>query len=88
MGHPNPQDNLEQQYRGKFCCPFLLSFYKFINLRVLNWFQDQAQSACFSSDGEAIVVGMTTGKWIVLDATTREVLGLFQDGGDAIQVGN
>jgi len=29
---------------------------------------------------------MTSGKWIVLDATTREVLGLFQDGGDAIQV--
>ncbi len=48
-------------------------------------FQDQAQSACFSSDGEVIVVGMTSGKWIVLDATTREVLGLFQDGGDAIQ---
>ena len=49
-------------------------------------FQDQAQTACFSSDGEVIVIGMTSGKWMVLDASTREVFGIFQDGSDAIQV--
>jgi len=47
---------------------------------------DQAQSACFSSDGEVIVVGMTSGRWIVLDASTREVYGLHQDGTEPIQV--
>ena len=39
---------------------------------------DQAQSACFSSTGEVIVVGMTSGKWMVLDSQTREVYGVFQ----------
>jgi hypothetical protein len=29
---------------------------------------------------------MTSGKWMVLDASTREVFGIFQDGSDAIQV--
>jgi hypothetical protein len=29
---------------------------------------------------------MITGKWMVLDASTREVFGIFQDGNDAIQV--
>ena len=48
--------------------------------------QDQAQSACFSFDGEVIVVGMTSGRWIVLDANTREVYGLHQDGTEPIQV--
>ena len=59
---------------------------KFDNHNYSKLLQDQAQSACFSSDGDVIVVGMTTGKWIVLDANTREVHGLFQDGVDAIQV--
>lgn len=49
-------------------------------------FQDQAQTACFSADGEVLVVGMTSGKWMVLDSSTREVFGVFQDGVDPIQV--
>jgi len=47
---------------------------------------DQAQSSCFSHDGEVIVVGMTSGRWIALDANTREVYGLHQDGTEPIQV--
>ena len=31
----------------------------------------QAQSACFSPEGEVLVVGTVTGKWVVLDAATR-----------------
>merc|ERR1719206_39249 len=47
---------------------------------------EQAQSACFSPDGEVIVIGTVTGKWVVLDATTREVLGVHQDGGEPVHV--
>ena len=39
---------------------------------------DQAQSAAFSPDGEAIVIGMSSGRWMVLDASTREIYGLQQ----------
>ena len=49
------------------------------------FFQDNAQSACFSPSGDIIVVAMTSGKWMVLDSQTREVYGVFQDGHDAIQ---
>merc|ERR1719317_1212381 len=47
---------------------------------------EQAQSACFSPDGEVIVIGTVTGKWVVLDATTREVFGVHQDGGEPVHV--
>lgn len=46
--------------------------------------QDQAQAACFSKDGEVIVIAMTSGKWMVLDSNTREIYGLFQDGVEAL----
>ena len=39
---------------------------------------EQAQSACFSPDGEVIVVGTVTGKWVVLNAATREVFSVNQ----------
>ena len=45
---------------------------------------DQAQSACFSKDGEVIIIAMASGKWMVLDANTREIYGLFQDGVEAL----
>jgi microtubule-associated protein-like 1/2 len=31
------------------------------------------------------VVGMASGKWMVLDSQTREVYGVFQDGHEALQ---
>eukprot|EP00095_Tigriopus_kingsejongensis_P006549 maker-scaffold515_size150689-snap-gene-0.35 protein:Tk06549 transcript:maker-scaffold515_size150689-snap-gene-0.35-mRNA-1 annotation:"echinoderm microtubule-associated 2 isoform x3" len=46
---------------------------------------DQAQSACFSSSGEIIIVGMTSGKWMVIDSQTREVYAINQDGQEPIQ---
>ncbi|XP_059086390.1 echinoderm microtubule-associated protein-like 1 isoform X5 [Tigriopus californicus] len=49
---------------------------------------DQAQSACFSSLGEIIVVGMTSGKWMVIDSQTREVYAINQDGSEPIQTVN
>jgi len=45
---------------------------------------DQAQSACFSKDGEVIVIAMSSGKWMVLDSNTREIYGLFQDGVESL----
>ena len=50
-------------------------------LRTVVWSNDvgeQAQSACFSPDGEVIVVGTITGKWVVLSAATREVYSVNQ----------
>ena len=42
---------------------------------------EQAQSACFSPDGEVIVVGTVTGKWVVLSSSTREVFSVNQESG-------
>ena len=53
----------------------------FLLLRTVVWSNDvgeQAQSACFSPDGEVIVVGTITGKWVVLSAATREVFSVNQ----------
>ncbi len=47
---------------------------------------EQAQSAAFSPDGEVIVVGTVTGKWVVLDINTREVFGVHQDGSEPVHV--
>ena len=45
---------------------------------------EQVQSACFSCDGEVVVVGTVTGKWVVLDSRTKEVHGVYQDGAEPI----
>ena len=45
---------------------------------------EQVQSACFSCDGEIVVVGTVTGKWVVLDSRTKEVFGVHQDGAEPI----
>jgi len=47
---------------------------------------EQAQSAAFSPNGEVVVVGTTTGKWVVLDVNTREVFGVHQDGSEPVSV--
>jgi len=52
--------------------------------RTVVWSNDvgeQAQSACFSPDGEVIVVGTVTGKWVVLSSSTREVYSVNQESG-------
>ena len=36
--------------------------------------------------GEIIVVGTFTGKWVVLDVNTREVFGVHQDGSEPVHV--
>ena len=41
--------------------------------------------SAFSASGEIIVIGMTSGKWMVLDSQTREVYGIYQDGQEPIQ---
>nr|CAD7573381.1 unnamed protein product [Timema californicum] len=47
---------------------------------------EQAQSAAFSLDGSVIIVGCTSGKWLVMDSETREVYSMHTDGGEPIQV--
>ena len=41
---------------------------------------NQVQSAAFSCDGEVVVVGTVTGKWVVMDSRTKEVFGVHQVG--------
>ena len=45
---------------------------------------EQVQSVCFSPDGEVIVAATVTGKWVVLDSRTREVVSLHQDGAEPL----
>ncbi|KAG1662874.1 Echinoderm microtubule-associated protein-like 1 [Nymphon striatum] len=40
--------------------------------------------ANFSPDGNSVVVGTTSGRWLVLDSSTREVLCSFTDGNEAL----
>lgn len=46
---------------------------------------ERAQSCAFSRDGSAIAVGCLTGKWMVYDPVSRELLAQNQDGGEPIQ---
>jgi len=55
----------------------------------LIWSKDigeQIQSACFSPDGLVLIVGTVTGKWIAIDAETREVYSSHTDGNEPLQV--
>ncbi|XP_039294135.1 echinoderm microtubule-associated protein-like 2 [Nilaparvata lugens] len=47
---------------------------------------EQAQSAAFSPDGSIIIVGCVSGKWLVMDAETRELYSSHTDGSEPIQV--
>ncbi|XP_051176451.1 echinoderm microtubule-associated protein-like 2 isoform X2 [Leptopilina boulardi] len=47
---------------------------------------EQAQSVCFSPDGNILVVGCTNGKWLVIDSETRELYSHHTDGSEPIQV--
>ncbi|XP_059480614.1 echinoderm microtubule-associated protein-like 2 isoform X2 [Neocloeon triangulifer] len=44
------------------------------------------QSAAFSPDGAVLVLGLTTGRWLVLNAETRELMVQLVDGAEPIQV--
>ncbi|XP_044004070.1 echinoderm microtubule-associated protein-like 2 isoform X2 [Aphidius gifuensis] len=46
---------------------------------------EQAQSICFSPDGEVIVVGCVSGKWLVIDSESREIYAHHADGAEPIQ---
>lgn len=39
----------------------------------------------FSLDGGIVVLGLVTGKWLVMDAVRREILSTHQDGNEPIQ---
>jgi len=47
---------------------------------------EAVQSTAFSPDGAVLVVGLITGRWMVLDTETRELLAQHVDGGEPIQV--
>lgn len=46
---------------------------------------ESAQAATFSSDGSIIIVSTSTnGRWIVFDATTRQLVSIHNDGSEPI----
>ncbi|XP_015834813.1 echinoderm microtubule-associated protein-like 2 isoform X3 [Tribolium castaneum] len=47
---------------------------------------EQAQSLAFSVDGTTVIVGCVTGRWMVFDVQTREILESHSDGAEPIQV--
>ena len=47
---------------------------------------ESAQAASFSPDGSIIIISTTTvGRWIVFDATTRQLISIHSDGADVIE---
>lgn len=46
---------------------------------------EQIQSCAFSPDGEIIIVGGSSGRWMAFDTQSRELLGEHVDGQEAIQ---
>ncbi|KAJ3659306.1 hypothetical protein Zmor_011002 [Zophobas morio] len=46
---------------------------------------EQAQSLAFTKDGTTVIVGCTTGRWMVFDIQTRELLESHSDGAEPIQ---
>nr|XP_023029644.1 echinoderm microtubule-associated protein-like 2 isoform X2 [Leptinotarsa decemlineata] len=47
---------------------------------------EPAQSVAYSPDGGCVLVGCLTGKWMIFDAQTRELLAQHTDGNEPIQV--
>lgn len=47
---------------------------------------EQIQCAEFLPDGELVLVGTMTGKWLVFDPMSRELLSQYQDGQEPIQM--
>lgn len=45
---------------------------------------EAVQSACYSPDGSVIALATTSGRWSVIDATTRQVYSMHADGNEAI----
>lgn len=45
---------------------------------------EAVQSACYSPDGSVVVLATTSGRWVVMDATTRQVHSMHADGSEAI----
>ena len=48
--------------------------------------EESVQSACFSPDGNIIILGTLTGKWIAVQAETCCILATFKNGHEPIQV--
>lgn len=42
------------------------------------------QSACYSPDGSVVALATTSGRWSVMDATTRQIYSMHADGNEAI----
>lgn len=45
---------------------------------------ESAQTACFSPDGNVLIVATTTGRWIVIEASTRQLISMHSDGTELI----
>lgn len=53
------------------------------------WYKDieiPIQSACFSPDGQVLVLATTCGKWFAMDSQTRDIYATHLDGTESLQV--
>uniref|UniRef100_A0A8C5T181 EMAP like 2 n=1 Tax=Laticauda laticaudata TaxID=8630 RepID=A0A8C5T181_LATLA len=50
------------------------------------WSVDATRSAGFHPNGLVLVVGTVTGRWLVLDTETRDLVAIHTDGGESISV--
>lgn len=89
VGRHVAQHLVEQRYRGES----VSRSFHIISRRTSSYYrlsffatQEQAQSVAFSSDGVVVTVGCVSGRWLVFEAQTRELLALFTDGSEPIQV--
>lgn len=82
--HPSQSQFLSYGYDGRLLLWDTMS-------RTLIWNKDigdPIQSACFSPDGQVLVIASTCGKWYVMDSHTRDIYASHMDGNEPIKVTN
>ena len=48
-------------------------------------FQDGAHCACFHPDGNILVVGTCSARWLVIDVNTRDIISTHTDGNEQLE---
>uniref|UniRef100_A0A0P5J1V7 Echinoderm microtubule-associated protein 1 n=1 Tax=Daphnia magna TaxID=35525 RepID=A0A0P5J1V7_9CRUS len=80
--HPSQSQFLSFGYDGRLQLWDTMS-------RTIIWgkdIRDPIQSACFSPEGQVLVIASTCGKWFVMDSQTRDIYATHMDGTEPVQV--
>lgn len=82
--HPSQSQFLSFGYDGRLQLWDTMS-------RTIIWgkdIRDPIQSACFSPEGQVLVIASTCGKWFVMDSQTRDIYATHMDGTEPVQATN